>query len=125
MYALQGSNDYVEAEKAFDAYLTIIDNGKKTLATVQPQNVGMNNEDSMLPDLEPDEIILQTMAEGICLLVKHRNKGRRALDIAIKLEQNIKSWDIKKPEVLAAAWYAVGLANSLWSMQSGHHSDSG
>jgi hypothetical protein len=58
------------------------------------------------------------MAKGVRLLVKYRDKGKRALDLAIKMEQSAKSWNVQSPEVLSSVYHALGMANSLWSMQS-------
>jgi tetratricopeptide (TPR) repeat protein len=58
------------------------------------------------------------MAAGIRFLVKYLNKGKRAFELALKLDSNAKTWNIENPEVLALVWHAIGTANALWSMQS-------
>jgi hypothetical protein len=117
IHALEGVGNYVEAERSLDAYLFIVENEKKTLAKTQKEHRDIHNEERA-PDIDSDEVILQTMAAGIRLLVKYLGKGRKALDLAVKLEANSKLWQIKDPEVLAVVLHAVGIANSLWSMQS-------
>ena len=78
----------------------------------------MLSDKDLAGDVDPDPIILQTMATGVRLLVKHRDKGKKALDLAVRMEQAAKSWDVQNSEVLASVYHSLGIANSLWSMQS-------
>jgi hypothetical protein len=118
MYALEGSGNYVEAERSLDAYLSIIENEKKTLARAHTSSAHRADADGVVQDIDSDEDIIQTMADGVRLLVKYQNKGKKALDVAQKMERNAKAWAIEKPQVLGALWHAMGMANSLWSIQS-------
>jgi hypothetical protein len=115
--ACQVGGNFVEAERSLDAYLFIVDNEKKALAKSHQESRVLNDRD-LATDLDSDEVVLQTMAMGVRLLVKYREKGKKALDMAVKMEQSAKSWNVQSPEVLASVYHAVGIANSLWSMQS-------
>ena len=117
IFALEGSGNYVEAERSLEAYLFIVENEKKTLTKARTDHNESHAED-INPDIDSDEIILRTMAAGIRLLVKYLSKGKRAMEVALKLDANTKSWNIDNPEVLALVWHAIGTANSLWSQQS-------
>ena len=116
MNALEGSGNYVEAERSLDAYLQIVENDKKTLERIQNNNA--KTSDDVVQDIDSDENILQTMAAGIRILVKYQSKGKKALEIAQKMERNSRSWNVEDPNVLGVVWHAVGIATSLWSMQS-------
>jgi len=111
IYALEASGNYVEAERSLDAYLAIVENEKKTLETAR-----MNNEG--IQDVDANEDILRTMAFGIRILVKFQNNGKKALQIAQRTEEYVKAWNIDNSQVLGVVWHAIGIANSLWSMQS-------
>ena len=114
IYALSGSGNYVEAERSLDAYLTIIETDKKTLERVHAAESARD----VIPALDSDETILQTMADGVHLLVKYQNNGKKAMEIAGKLEQDSENWSVENSDVLGSVWYAIGIANSLWSIQS-------
>lgn len=118
MYALEGSGESAEAERSLDAYLWIVDNEKKTLATSLHSAVKNPEQEGLVEDIETDDEICRTMAAGIRLLVKYRKEGKKAFDMARSLEQRIQIWKINDPEILSSVWYAVGLANSLWATQS-------
>jgi cargo-transport protein YPP1 len=120
IHALEGSENYVEAERSLDAYLLIVKNEKKTLARIQNSNTPPVNVQGVVQDIDSDEDILRTMAAGIRILVKYQNKGKKALEVALKLERYAKSWNIEDPKIHGVVWHAIGLANSLWSMQSKH-----
>lgn len=122
MNALEGSGNYIEAERSLDAYLQIVENDKKTLARTQNSITKTANDQDVVQDIDSDENILRTMAAGIRILVKYQGKGKRALEIAQKMERNAKSWNVEDPNVLGVVWHAIGIANSLWSMQSTHYS---
>jgi len=115
--ACQAVGNFVEAERSLDAYLFIVDNEKKTLAKSHQESRVLSDTD-LATDVDSDDFILQTMAMGVRLLVKYRDKGKKALDLAIKMEQSAKSWNVQSPEVLSSVYHALGMANSLWSMQS-------
>jgi len=117
IYALEASGDYVDAERSLDAYIFLVENGKKTLAKARHQDREVENEE-LLTDIDPDDDVLRTMAHGVRLLVKFLNKGKKALDFAQTMEVFAKSWNMATPTVLASVWHAIGIANSLWSMQS-------
>jgi len=117
MYASEATGNYVEAERSLDSYLFIVDNEKKALAKSHQHNRVLTDKD-LAGDVDSDDIILQTMAAGVRLLVKYRGKGKKALDLALKMEQAAKSWDDENPQVLASVYHSLGIANSLWSMQS-------
>jgi hypothetical protein len=117
VFALEGSGNYIEAERSLNEYLFIVENEKKTLSKTRPEHNDLEDEGLVL-DIDSDETILRTMAAGIRFLVKFLNKGKRALELSLKLDSNAKSWNIENPEVLALVWHAIGTANALWSMQS-------
>ncbi len=114
MNALEGCGNYVEAERSLDAYLQIVENEKKTLARTE----NSNTKHPDVQDIDSDENILHTMSAGIRILVKFQSKGKKALEIAQKMERNAKSWNVEDSSVLGIVWHAIGIANSLWSMQS-------
>src|SRR5438552_2258544 len=115
MNAQEGSGNYIDAERSLDAYLSIVENEKKTLARTQNTDA---NPPGAAEDIDLDENILRTMATGIRILVKYLNKGKKSLEIAVKMERNAKSWNVEDRVVLGVVWHAIGIANSLWSMQS-------
>jgi len=119
IYALEGCGNYIDSERSLDAYLQIVENEKKTLARMRNSNAKPpGGEDVVQDDVDSDEDILRTMADGVRILVKFLNKGRKALDIAVKMEGFAKAWNIDNENILGNVWHSVGLANSLWSMQS-------
>lgn len=118
MNALEGSGNYMEAERSLDAYIQIVENEKKTLARAQNGNTESLHDQDIVQDIDSDEDILRTMAAGIRILVKYQNKGKKALEIAQKMERYARSWNVEDSSVLAVVWHAVGIAYSLWSMQS-------
>jgi hypothetical protein len=115
---LVGSGNYVDAEQSLDAYLLIVENEEKTLAKSHGQNRKLEDQDIITTDVDSHENILRAMADGIGLLVKYQNKGKKAMDLGQKLEQELKTWDIENPDILAVAHHAIGIACSLWSTQS-------
>ena len=122
MNALEGCGNYMEAERTLDAYIEIVENDKKTLARTQNDNTKSPDDQDVVQDIDSDENILRTMAAGIRILVKYQNKGKKALEIAQKMERYARSWNVDDSNVLGAVWHAVGIANALWSMQSVPHS---
>ena len=120
--ALEGSGNYIDAERALDAYIQIVENDKKTLARTQNSNNGTHDDQDVVQDIDSDENILRTMAAGIRILVKYQSKGKKALEIAQKMERYARSWNVEDSNVLGIVWHAIGIANSLWSMQSAPHS---
>ena len=118
MYALEGSGNFVEAERSLDAYILIVENEKKTLARKHSDTANHSDDKDIIRDVDSDEDILTTMISGIRILVKYQNNGKKAVTIAKTLEQNARSWNIENPKVLGLVWHAIGIANSLWSMQS-------
>jgi len=117
VYALEGSGDYVDAERSLEAYIFIVENEKRTLARSKTENQRLEDED-LMPDVDSDEDILQTIASGIRMLVKYMDNGGKALNLAEKLEKYVVAWGVTSPEVLANVYHAIGIAKSLWSMQS-------
>lgn len=117
MFALEGSGNYVEAERALDAYIDIIENEKKTLARMAKSSNPAADED-VIQEVDEDEDILRTMAAGVRILVKFLGKGKRAMEIAVKMERDAAMWNVTNEDVLGQVWHSIGLANSLWSMQS-------
>ena len=115
--ACQAVGNFVEAERSLDSYLFIVDNEKKTLAKSHQESRVLSDKD-LATDVDSDEVILQTVAAGVRLLVKYRDEGKKALDLVIKMEESAKSWNVQNPEVLASVYHSLGIANSLWSMQS-------
>lgn len=119
MHAHEGSGNYVEAERSFDAYLLIVENEKKkSISRAHNDHMESPENENIAQDVDSDEDILRAMAAGVRILVKYQNKGKKALDISQKMEQNVEGWNIDSPEVLGTVWHAIGIANSLWSMQS-------
>lgn len=118
MYALEASGNYLEAERSLYAYMLIIENEKKTLARIRNSSSLFTNDEQVIQDIDSDQDTIRTMAAGVRLLVKFQNNGKKAMEVAATMEQNAKSWNIEYPEILAVMWHAIGLANSLWSMQS-------
>lgn len=118
MHTLEASGNYLEAERSLDAYIAIVENEKKTLSSKHSSNSNHPISEDIVQDVDSDEEILLTMAAGIRLLVKFRNDGKRAMAIAQKMESSAKSWNITDPKVLGTVYHAVGVANSLWSIQS-------
>jgi hypothetical protein len=110
------SGNYVDAEQSLNAYLLIVENEEKTLAKSHGQNRKLEDQD-ITTDVESHENIIRAMADGIGLLVKYQNKGKKAMDLGQKLEQQLKAWDIENPDILAVAHHAIGIACSLWSIQ--------
>jgi hypothetical protein len=118
IHALEGCGNYIEAERSLDAYLLIIDNEKKSLLRRHTANGQDSDSGEIVQGVDSNEDILRTMIKGVRILVKGRNKGKRALEVAQRIEHDIQERNIKDPHVLGAAWHAIGMANSLWSMQS-------
>jgi len=116
IYALEGSGDYVDAERSLDAYIFIVENEQKTITKSRRETRSLDQE--LLPDIDSDEDVLQTIAAGIRILVKYLGNGKKAMDLAQKLEKNVATWDVTSPAVLANVYHAIGTANSLWSIQS-------
>jgi hypothetical protein len=117
MFALEGSGNYVEAERALDAYIDIIENEKKTLARMAKSSNPAADED-VIQEVDSNEDILRTMAAGVRILVKFLGKGKRAMEIAVKMDRDAAMWNVTNEDVLGQVWHSIGLANSLWSMQS-------
>ena len=118
VYALEASGNYVEAERSLHAYLLIVENEKKTLARIRNSSSLSMEDERVIQDIDSDQDIIRTMATGVRLLVKFQNNGKRALEVALTMEESVKSWNIDDPEILGRVWHAIGIANSLWSMQS-------
>jgi hypothetical protein len=118
LHALEGCGNYIEAERSLDAYLLIIDNEKKSLLRCHTANGQNSDNGEILQEVDSNEDILRTMIKGVRILVKNRNEGKRALDVAQRIEQDIQECNIEDPQILGAAWHAIGMANSLWSKQS-------
>jgi tetratricopeptide (TPR) repeat protein len=117
MYALEASGNYVDAERSLFAYMLIVENEKKTLARIG-NGSSLSTEQQVIQDIDSDQDTIRTMAAGVRLLVKFQNNGKKAMEVAATMEQSAKSWNINDPEILGAVWHAIGIANSLWSMQS-------
>jgi hypothetical protein len=117
MYALDGSGNHNEAELSLDAYLVIVGNEEKTLTKLGSEKRKLDGQD-IAPDIDSHEDIISAIAYGIQLLVKYQNKGKKAMDLAQQLERQLTSWNIKQSDILAVANHAIGMAYSLWSMQS-------
>jgi len=117
IYALEGAGNYTDAERSLDAYIFIMENEKKTIAKVRREPRDLDDEEIM-PDVDSDEDILRTVTAGIRLLVKYLNNGSKAMDLIHNLERNVKAWKVTSPDVLASIYHAIGIANSLWSIQS-------
>ena len=118
IHALEGCGNYVEAERSLDAYLLIIDNEKKSLLRRHTGKEQNSNDGDLSYDVDSNEDTLRTMIQGVRILVKYQNNGKKALEVTQRIEQDIKEWNIEDPQILAAACHAIGMANSLWSMQS-------
>jgi len=118
VYALEASGNYVEAERSLHAYLLIVENEKKTLARIRNSSSLSLEDERVIQDIDSDQDIIRTMATGVRLLVKFQNNGKGALEVALTMEESVKSWNIDDPEILGTVWHAIGIANSLWSMQS-------
>ena len=124
MHALEAGGNYIQAERSLYAYLLIIDKEKKTLTRIRNNSALSTEHEEVIQDIDSDQDIIRTMAAGVRLLVKFQNKGKEAQEVATMMEQNVKSWNMEDPEILGVVWHAVGIANSLWSMQSSlAHSD--
>jgi hypothetical protein len=118
VYALEASGNYVEAERSLHAYLLIVENEKKTLSRIRNSSSLTLEDERVIQDIDSDQDIIRTMATGVRLLVKFQNNGKGALEVALTMEESVKSWNIDDPEILGTVWHAIGIANSLWSMQS-------
>lgn len=117
MYALDGSGNHGEAEYSLDAYLLIVENEEKTLTKLGSEKRKLDDQD-IISDIDSHEDIVKAVAYGIRLLVKYQNKGKKAMDLAQKLERQLTAWKIIQSEILAIANHAIGMAYSLWSTQS-------
>jgi len=117
MFALEGSGNYIESERALDAVINIFENEKKTLARMAKSSNPVADE-GVVQDVDSDDDILRTMAAGVRILVKFLGKGKKAMEMAQKMERDAKAWGVTNEEVLGSVYYTIGIANSLWSMQS-------
>jgi len=117
MFVLEGSGNYIESERALDAYINIFENEKKTLARMARSSNPAADE-GVLQDVDSDDDILRTMAAGVRILVKFLGKGKKAMEIAQKMERDAKAWGVTNEEVLGSVYHTIGMAHSLWSMQS-------
>jgi hypothetical protein len=117
MCALEGSGNYVEAERTLGVYIDIVENEKKTSARLAKSSNPVVDE-GVIQDVDSDEDILRTMAAGVRILVKFLGKGKRAMEIAVKMERDAGMWNVTQEDVLGQVWHSIGLANALWSMQS-------
>ena len=115
---LQASGNYVEAERSLDAYLVLVETSKKTLSRTRNGHSTDSTTGDNVQDIDSDEEILRTMASGIRLLVKYKRDGKKALSNSQKLEKNAHIWNVTDSEVLGRVYHAIGMANSLWSLQS-------
>jgi hypothetical protein len=91
IYVHEASGNYVHAERSLDAYLRVVENQEKA---------PLGTRDDITRDIDCHEDTLRTMATGIRILVKYQNKGKKALEIAQKMEQYAKSGNATDPEVL-------------------------
>jgi len=117
MFALEGSGNYIESERALDAVINIFENEKKTLARMAKSSNPVADE-GVVPDVDSNDDILRTMAAGVRILVKFLGKGKKAMEMAQKMERDAKAWGVTNEEVLGSVYHTIGIANSLWSMQS-------
>ena len=96
-------------------------------------------------DFDDDSTIILAIVEGIRVLCKYLNNGKRAMEIAEMLEEWLEEWrvitsdegidatiikspatgeekphpvSIVQPEVLCAAWRGIGVATSHWARQT-------
>ncbi|PHH62562.1 hypothetical protein CDD81_6877 [Ophiocordyceps australis] len=122
--------EFALAFKALDSYLAIVKKAKARLdKTGQAE-----------PSLDSDEMVLQTMAQGVLALCRygHREAGEKAHvlgaeieDLLSKLPQikanqngtspiaedsvNKTPQTLVSPHIIAAAWQAIGLSHANWS----------
>ncbi|PHH77617.1 hypothetical protein CDD82_3446 [Ophiocordyceps australis] len=122
--------EFALAFKALDSYLAIV---KKAKAR-------MDKTGQAEPSCDSDEMVLQTMAQGVLALCRygHREAGEKAHVLGAEIEdllsklpqikatQNgtspIAEESVKKtpetvvsPQIVAAAWQAIGLSHANWS----------
>ena len=114
---LEGSGDYIDAERSLDAYIFIIETQKRTAGITRKAGNGVKDSE-MLPDVDSDEDILKTIAKGIRILVKFLDNGKKAMELARKLEKYTDCWGVTFPETLAIVYHAIGTANAMWAIQS-------
>lgn len=97
-------------------------------------------------DFDDDQTIILTVVDGIRMLCKYLNNGKRAMEVAELLEEWLEEWGVTnsteevpgtalvrkveggedkttmvsvvKPEVLCAAWRGIGVATSHWARQT-------
>jgi hypothetical protein len=117
MYALNRSGNHSEAELSLDAYLVIVENEEKALTKLGSEKRKLDGQD-IASDIDSHDDIILAIAYGIQLLVKYQNKGKKAMDLAQQLESQLAAWNIAQSDILAVANHAIGMAYSLWSMQS-------
>lgn len=128
-FCLVSRGEFEEGRKALDTYLELCGRIKERMA-----------KGSIEKDVDPDEVVLRTAGEGVRVLVKYLNSGKRAMEIAMRMEEWVEEWgvttdgetnaltttngDTPSPrsvvsaEVMAQVYRAMGRAHGSWARQT-------
>ncbi|KAF8463708.1 hypothetical protein BDZ91DRAFT_660978, partial [Kalaharituber pfeilii] len=101
---LTAVGNFKEALLSFNTYIELVNRAQERISKGGAEK-----------DLDDDSTIIVTAVEGIRVICKYLNNGKRALEVAELLEQWLEDWG---PEILAAAWRGIGLARSYWARQT-------
>ena len=128
--------NFKEALLSLNTYIELVGKAKERIA-----------KGGVEKDSDDDQTIILTVEEGIRVLCKYLNNGKRAMEIAELLEEWLEEWgvvsseeeaaestalhrtiegseekastiSVVKPEVLCAAWRGIGVATSHWARQT-------
>lgn len=128
--------NFRDALLALNTYIGLVGKAKERIA-----------KGGVEKDFDDDQTIILTIVEGIRVLCKYLNNGKRAMEIAELLEEWLEEWgvvssdeeaagstslhrtiegseekistiSVVKPEVLCAAWRGIGVATSHWARQT-------
>ena len=128
--------NFKDALLSLNTYINLVGKAKERIA-----------KGGLEKDFDDDQTIILTIEEGIHMLCKYLNNGKRAMEIAELLKQWLEEWgvvsseeesaesatlhrvikdseektstiSVVKPEVLCAAWRGIGVATSHWARQT-------
>ncbi|RPB26759.1 hypothetical protein L211DRAFT_866231 [Terfezia boudieri ATCC MYA-4762] len=131
-HTLTAVGNFKEALLSLNTYIDLVGKAKERIA-----------KGGVEKDFDDDQTIILTIEEGIRMLCKYLNNGKRAMEIAELLEEWLEEWgvvsseeeaaestalhrseeeistiSVVKPEVLCAAWRGIGVATSHWARQT-------